>query len=33
VLVTNDKRLKNIVIKLGGNAIFLDDFIERLDEK
>lgn len=31
VLVTNDKRLKNIVIKLGGDAIFLDDFIERLD--
>ena len=33
VLVTNDKRLKNIVIKLGGNAISLDDFIERLKEK
>lgn len=33
ILVTNDKRLKNIVIKLGGNAISLDDFIERLKEK
>lgn len=33
VLVTNDKRLKNIVIKLGGDAIFLDDFIERLKKK
>lgn len=33
VLVTNDKGLKNIVIKLGGNAISLDDFIERLKEK
>lgn len=29
-LVTNDKRLMNIVMELGGNAISLNEFIERL---
>lgn len=33
ILVTNDRRLKNIVIELGGNALFLNEFIERLKEK
>jgi rRNA-processing protein FCF1 len=32
ILVTNDKRLKNIVIELGGNALSLNEFIERLNE-
>ena len=31
ILVTNDRRLKNIVIKLGGNALFLNEFIEILN--
>jgi len=33
ILVTNDKRLKNIVIELGGSALFFDEFKERLKEK
>ena len=31
ILVTNDRRLKNIVIELGGNALFLNEFIEILN--
>lgn len=31
ILVTNDRRLKKIVIELGGNALFLNEFIEILN--
>jgi len=31
ILVTNDKRLRNKVIELGGKALFLNEFIERLN--
>lgn len=30
ILVTNDRRLKNIVMELGGNALSLNEFIGRL---
>ena len=30
ILVTNDKRLKKTVIELGGNALSLNEFIEKL---
>jgi rRNA-processing protein FCF1 len=31
ILVTNDRRLKKMVIELGGNALFLNEFIEILN--
>lgn len=32
ILVTNDKRLKKTIMELGGNALFFDEFKERLKE-